>query len=203
MKGLYIEKRGVIWYNYKMQNLPSGQAKSELEQGQNLLEGVLHVLPQELLGVMPESVWGGLTLDQKKDVLRQNNLLEKYDTPLQNPVLEVSSETGEFSAPSVAVEHIEPTEVVRSPEFKEVLENIQESEKNQETLNAEEKERISQESLISQSTGKASWSAKVFGYVISDDTVNRSETISQEGGLDDGKTWVSTLVRKMLVALGQ
>ncbi len=183
--------------------MPTGQVKSELEQGSNLIEGILHKLPDELLGIIPESVWVGLTLDQKKDVLRQNNLLEKYSSESQ-PVLE--SETIENPSEvraNVVVERVPESKVERNPEFAGVLSEIQKNEeKVKKNLSQEDLNRIESEKLTSQSSGKSSWGAKVFGYSISDDVIQGSEEVSKTGDLEDGRTWASTLIRKMLAVFG-
>jgi hypothetical protein len=190
-----------------MQNPIPAVPNNEISEVSKQLEDVLKVLPQELLGVLPETVWVNLSLDQKKEILRQHNLFEKYNVAEQpqvvteTPVAEVKPEA---QVPDVVVEQASRVEQIRTPEFAQALEAAREIEdKSKEDLPVADAKRIEEETATVQSTAKSSWGTKVFGYTVSEDTVSKSEELSAQGDVEDGRTWAATLLRKILAVLGQ
>lgn len=159
----------------------------------------LNSLPSELINVIPESLWVTLTLDQKKEVLRQNGLLEKYTGNAQatseqsTPVLE-SVEV----SPSVLVEEVQKPEM--SPEFQKVIEEFKEENKKGEeepkpVLSKEEIARIDAEKANNANTGGATY--KFFGYQPSQNIYTNASKIADDGDVVDAKTWAATLIAKI------
>jgi hypothetical protein len=187
-----------------MQNTISAVPNNEIKEG---IEEVLRVLPAELTGVIPESVWLNLSVEQKKEILRQHNLLEKYSTEEKIVPAAQEAESAkevETSVPDVVVEEATRPEEIRSPEFAQALEQAREVESQaQKEFSIEDKTRVEEETAVNASSAKSSWGAKVFGYSVSDGAVNNSEQVSTVGSTDDGRTWAATLIRKILAALGQ
>lgn len=176
-------------------------------------------LPEELVGLIPDSVWGSLSLDQKKEILRQNGILEKYITQSVQPNSEnVTAEQVQSPAevlPSTTPESISQSPVVEqsqnvskeSQEFASLVDAVKKEEldvqKNSpldtkpKDLTSEEKDRIAQETLtVNNQTFK-------LGYQVSDDTVANSEKLSKEGDVSDGKTWAATLWSKIFAIFGE
>lgn len=189
-----------------MQNQISPVPNNEIKEGGKQLEDILRALPQELLGVIPESVWINLSLDQKKEILRQHNIFEKY-TAAEQPQAEVENTVTteiEEKKPDVIVEQANQPEQIRTPEFAKALEEAKEIENNaQNELPVEETQRVEDETASAQNTAKSSWGAKVFGYTVSEDTASKSEELSLKGDPEDGKTWAATILRRILAMLGQ
>ena len=188
-----------------MQNTPVTPTNVETNDREASIEGVLHALPQELLGVIPENVWTGLSVDQKKEILRQNNLLEKYSGQSPEAQAEEPSQAEQVASPDVVVEQVQrPEAAERAPEFAQAVQEVQKIEQDvKEDLDVDEQARVDAEVASQQSSAKGSWGAKIFGYTVRDDTVQNAEDISKNGDLEDGRTWVATLIGKILAALSQ
>lgn len=169
-------------------------------------------LPKELVGLIPESVWSTLSLDQKKEILRQNGLFEKYNSA---PVAEVPV------AETAPVEPVALTEVVseapivetqitstkESQEFATLVEgfknvekqSVEEKREDAVVLTQEEKARVDQETAKSANTQ----TFKLFGYQVDDATAQNSKDISDNGSLEDGRTWAATLLKKLFAIFGE
>ncbi len=189
-----------------MQDSTVKTQQNNVEVGSSVsIESVLHALPKELLGVMPESVWATLSLEQKKDVLKQNGLLEKYSNTPEKPAEDVQVAVESAPKPEaqvgVVVQQEKKDEYVRDPEFQKMAEDIRkEQELPAQQLDADEKEMVKVESGTSSNV--KSGGVKFFGYSASDDVSSNASDISQNGSVEDGKTWTATLIQKILAVFG-
>ncbi|KKR06441.1 MAG: hypothetical protein UT34_C0001G0482 [candidate division WS6 bacterium GW2011_GWF2_39_15] len=170
----------------------------------------LHLLPKELVGILPEGVWTTLTLDQKKDILRQNNILDKYLGPKPQEQIVQSSQTPleadeavkEVSAPTVekinevSDESREFAKAVSEVKEKESLEEVK---PEQPQVSAEEKARIAEETASHANTQTFT----LFGYQVDDNVARNSKEISETGEVEDGKTWAATLIKKIFAILSE
>lgn len=164
----------------------------------------LRALPAELAPTVPESVWMTLTLEAKKDLLRQNGLLEKYENPIQQSEQvakqpdTLKTEIAEAPNTEVVVEQVQKVE--RSHEFAQAVEQLKEvGKKDDET--EEKKPILSKEEIQRIDTEKAQSANiktyKFFGYQPSTTTYASAKSISNSGPIDDSKTWAATLITKI------
>ncbi|MBI2356715.1 hypothetical protein HYV12_01550 [Candidatus Dojkabacteria bacterium] len=180
--------------------------------------GWIRTLPTELVGLIPDSVWSTLSLDQKKEILRQNGILEKYNSnqptaeqPVESldelPSLEVSSEVS--SAPLVDAPKVEEqvNASKESEEFATLVETVKENEikltesgvEDGNKLSAEEKSRVEEENATTANTQ----TFKLFGYQVDDALTNDASNISEQGDINDGRTWAATLIKKIFAIFGE
>ncbi len=174
-------------------------------------------LPSELVGLIPDSVWGSLSLDQKKEILRQNGILDKYAAPQntqevsQAPTPEVVTQVPTMVEDVVTEAPIveqAPSVTKESAEFATLVEGVKNSEENAEiesnkvdstTLTAEEKARVEEETASNANTQ----TFRLFGYQVDDDLTNNAQDISNNGDISDGKTWAATLLKKIFAIFGE
>ncbi|HVX92933.1 MAG TPA: hypothetical protein VHA74_02340 [Candidatus Dojkabacteria bacterium] len=187
----------------------------------------LHQLPPELVGVLPQNIWVSLSIEQKKDLLRQHNLLDKYNDIQEHPVaesthvvsteelppIETSTQANNIESPALPVEAPKVSEVPEvmtvdkgmAPEKEQFAKSVEslkakEQARNQENAIAEEdKARIAQEQASN--VNKKNNVKTSIGYKISDDTVTNAVTLSHNGNTDDGRTWAAALVRKIFAII--
>lgn len=174
-------------------------------------------LPSELVGLIPDSVWGSLSLDQKKEIIRQNGILEKYTAPQNTP------EVSQVPSPEVVSEVLTMVEDVvseapiveqatnvtkESSEFATLVEGVKNREETSEiesnkvdsdTLTVEEKARVEEETASNANTQ----TFRLFGYQVDDDLTNNAQDISNNGDISDGKTWAATLLKKIFAIFGE
>lgn len=164
----------------------------------------LRSVPIELAPTVPESVWMTLTLEAKKDLLRQNGLLEKYENLVRGGESEylktdvVTTEIAQSPQNELVVEEVQKVE--RSPEFAQAVEQLKavdtKNDKKIErkpVLNKEEIQRINVETA--QSANIKTY--KFFGYQPTATTYANAKSISNSGPVDDSKTWAATLISKI------
>lgn len=180
----------------------SPQQQNNAENINENLETGLKLVPQELVSVIPESVWITLTLDQKKEILRQHNLLGKYLSPEKPTVLtEQSIENKAFvpTTPELIVEKEQSIE--RNPDFEKAISAFVAAKedgsdtmtKSEPVVSAEELQRIEQEQSSVANTGKYTF----FGYQPSQTTFSNAKQISDDSPVSDSKTWAATLIAKI------
>lgn len=169
--------------------------------GENLGEW-LRAVPSELVNIIPESVWMSLSVDQKKEMLRQHNILDKYagnkqEAPAQAPAVVMTSE----STPALIVEQEQRFE--KNPEFEKALAEFKEANKEKETDELETKPVLSQEEVKrvneekAQNSNTQSQSYNFFGYQPSNNIFTNAKQLAQTGDISDSKTWASTLISKI------
>lgn len=164
----------------------------------------LRAVPVELSPTVPETVWMTLTLEAKKDLLRQNGLLEKYENPTQqseqvNQQQEtLKAEVADAPKAEVIVEQVQKVE--RSPEFAQAVEQLKEIDKKDDKVE-ENKPVLSKEDIQRIETEKAQSANiktyKFFGYQPSTTTYASAKSISTTGPISDSKTWAATLISKI------
>ena len=166
----------------------------------------LRILPIELKGVVPETVWTTLSLDQKKEMLRHHNIFDKYLGPKEGEQVviqdtpEVAKKVVEVS-PTVIVEKAQgEIEKTVDKEFeKVVLESKQiekdrkDEENNKPVLSKDELERIQAERAQAASVKGYNF----FGYQPQNTTITNAKTIANDNPVADGRTWAATLIAKI------
>lgn len=175
-------------------------------QGQLIEEGItkedfLRTLPLELVGEVAEDAWIGMSLDQKKEILRKKGIFEKYVSQEISPVESGEHGTQQIDVPvrqEVLVSE-EKTEKFGGDEFEKAVEEVKNIEKDKvveeiETLSQEEQGRIEEEKSTSANTGNY----KFFGYQPSSQTFVNPKQISDDNPVIDSKTWAATIVAKIL-----
>lgn len=172
--------------------------ESTIESAQDWLRAV----PPELVNIIPESVWMTLSLDNKKEILRQHNILEKYEN-LSNA--EQTTAKVDIAASSVEQEAVvveQQQRVIRSPEFEKALEDLKMASENGEenkdevakpVLTKEELDRIDSEKAQSANVKTYNF----FGYQPAQATYSNAKQISNDGQISDSKTWAATLIGKI------
>ena len=160
----------------------------------------LRAVPVELSNTVPESVWMTLTLEAKKDLLRQNGLLEKYEGTTENLPVQNEVDLKVAEAPVAEVIVTQQEKVQRSPEFAKAVEELKDIDKQAENKKTEQpvlsKEDISRiETEKAQSASIKSY--KFFGYQPSTTTYSSAKQISNTGNIDDSRTWAATLIAKL------
>lgn len=162
---------------------------------------VVRVLPSELTGIMPETIWATLSLDQKKEMLRQHNLFEKYFGIAKEEETAVETVTNpQESVPEIKVEAGEgQMEKFKGAEFEKAVEEVksikEEKEgKAQEVISPEEAKRIEEETASKANTQ----TFKFFGYQPSQSTYSNAKNIADDNPVSDSKTWAATLIAKIL-----
>lgn len=159
----------------------------------------LNALPSELLNIIPESLWVTLTVDQKKEVLRQNGLLEKYSANTVSPTEQATPTLEAVEVvPSVLVQEVQKPEM--SPEFQKVIEEFKEEtnkgeQEQKPVLSKEEIARIEAEKASNANSGGATY--KFFGYQPSQNIYTNATKIADDGDVVDAKTWAATLIAKI------
>ena len=185
----------------------------------------LHQLPPELVGVLPQNIWTSLGLEQKKDILRQHGLLDKYNNEgaadheidtvasAELPHIETGSSINSVESPVSPVEAPKVSEVPEvltvdkgmAPEkeiFAKSVEDLKAKEKaskTNENLSSDDKAKVAQEKA-----GDASKKNTVktsVGYPISDSIVTNAVELSHGGNTDEGRTWAAALVRKIFAII--
>ena len=160
----------------------------------------LRQVPSELVNIIPENVWVSLSVDQKKEILRQHNIFEKYagnkeEAPKIATNVVVSSE----SKPGIVVEQQQRLE--KDPEFEKAFSEFKEiSEQKEEekvapVLSQEDINRINTENANKANSQSQSYS--FFGYQPSQTIFTNAKQSSQTGDVSDAKTWASTLISKI------
>lgn len=177
--------------------------QNNAENLNEILETGLKLVPSELMSIIPESVWITLTLDQKKEILRQHNLLEKYqlpETPVQEQIATTEIPISPGPKNEIIVEQEQKPE--RNPDFEKAISELDSVRNNQETtvavetepvISAEELQRVEEEQLKAASTGKYTF----FGYQPSQNTFANAKQISDDSPVSDSKTWAATLISKI------
>lgn len=170
----------------------------------------LREIPTEIANLIPESVWVGMSLDQKKETLRQNGILEKYigNQPIQ-PIEQASANNPELKVvdqSEVIVQEEQKKEI--DPQFKEAVDQFKkESESNNSekdekpVLSRDEINRI--ESEKASSANMAGSSYKFFGYQPSQNIYTNAKKISDDGDVADSNTWAATLIAKIFGLFGR
>lgn len=108
------------------------------------------------------------------------------EAPIVETQVTTNKESQEFAT---LVEGVKKSE----SEVKEVPEN------NAQALSQEEKARVDQETAKSANTQ----TFKLFGYQVDDATSQNAKDISENGSLDDGRTWAATLLKKFFAIFGE
>lgn len=189
-----------------MQNI--NQVNSKLESDKVIeRESWMIQLPGELLNVLPESIWLTLSVDQKKQILRDYGIYDKYvvepdnnkddtntfqenkneitvATPQTPEVIDINSQSG-----------IQEREV-----FQSQLEDIKKSEEElKNELSQDDKAMIDVETAnLANTGGRGSNGVNVFGYNIPVQIINNAQSIAANSSVTDGSTWAAVLVKKIL-----
>jgi len=209
-----------------MQNaVNTTQTSAELDPKKATPESFLRTLPEELKGVMPENVWSSLSLEQKKEMLRQNGILEKYLKPQPETEVEQIPNAAETAAipktPPTAPEIAPAGEVVISremqekdkltEEFKEAVEEFKKVESSVEEVEAESAVKQEEGDQGANTATEPQVSAdlagseglKFFGYQPSPQLLKSSEKVSAEGKIEDAATWTATLLQRLFAMFGR
>lgn len=181
-------------------------------------------------GLISEADWFQLALESKKSLLISagidlNNFIEVESQKLSTQPEEaaIPQETVIPESNVIPTEESQPQEILEiKNQFDEVKKQIDESEKATEItenrssfaevsedrgeitdkaaipeLTAEEKQRIAVETSTAQNTMQA---PKLFGYQASAQIASQSDDISVKGDVKESKTWLATLIRKILLS---
>ncbi len=170
----------------------------------------IYKLPTELSTVLPENIWSTLSLDQKKQILRDYGLYERYvssqevidadlvpqvSQPIAETIVEKQSDTPEI------IDGNASNNLVDREVFTSQLEQIKLSEQELENqkLSQEEQERIDTERATQANTASSvGKTVKVFGYKIPMPTINNAKSISDNNSVSSSDTWAAVLAKKIL-----
>lgn len=170
----------------------------------------IYKLPTELSTVLPENIWSTLSLDQKKQILRDYGLYERYvssqevveadivptvSQPTTETIVEKQSETPEIIDANAS------NNLVDREVFTSQLEQIKLSEQELENqkLSKEEQGRIDAERATQANTASSvGKTVKVFGYQIPMPTINNAKSIADNNPTSSSDTWAAVLAKKIL-----
>mgnify|MGYP001190433103 CR=1 FL=1 len=189
---------------------PINQINNNIENGKVIEKDIwMTKLPDELLNVLPEGIWLTLSVDQKKQILRDYGIYDKYikpevvSTPVVNNVVNTEINNNESFVITPQTPEIIDINSQKNTQEREVfssqLEQIKKSEEELENeLSKDDKARIEVETAkIANTGGAGSKSVKVFGYTIPMPVISNAQSIASDNPVSDGSTWAAVIVKKI------